>query len=186
MRDRLDRLLVICPTSGSCCTHRVMMDNTEEESSHERLQRRPIRCVQMIAGRNVSVRSRFCYRRRNPREAGQSRQRPCGVTPAWPLSCEDIPSARNQRLHVDLMRKAGLQTGPARAAGQSPIRPMGCAPTRRNPVAEPSKQEIEARAYRLWEQAGRPEDREAEFWRLAEQELRNEDKGSPTRTPDTL
>lgn len=55
-----------------------------------------------------------------------------------------------------------------------------------NAVAEPSKQEIEARAYQLWEQAGRPEGREAEFWRLAEQELRNEDKGSPTRTPDTL
>jgi hypothetical protein len=57
---------------------------------------------------------------------------------------------------------------------------------RRNAVAEPSKQEIEARAYKLWEQAGRPKDREAEFWHLAEQELRNEDKDSPTRTPDTL
>ena len=55
-----------------------------------------------------------------------------------------------------------------------------------NLMAEPSKQEIDARAYQLWEQAGRPEDREAEFWHLAEQELRNEDKGSPTRTPDTL
>ena len=55
-----------------------------------------------------------------------------------------------------------------------------------NVVAEPSKREIDARAYQLWEQAGRPENREAEFWHLAEQELRNEDKGSPTRTPDTL
>ena len=55
-----------------------------------------------------------------------------------------------------------------------------------NAVAEPSKQEIDARAYQLWEQAGRPDGREAEFWQLAEQELRNEDKGSPTRTPDTL
>ena len=51
-------------------------------------------------------------------------------------------------------------------------------------MPEPNKQEIEARAYKLWEQAGRPEDREAEFWQLAEQELRNEDKSSPTRTPD--
>ena len=50
-------------------------------------------------------------------------------------------------------------------------------------MPEPNKQEIEARAYKLWEQAGRPEDREAEFWQLAEQELRNEDKSSPTRTP---
>jgi len=53
-------------------------------------------------------------------------------------------------------------------------------------MPEPTKQEIEARAYKLWEQAGRPEDREAEFWQLAEQELRNEDRSSPTRTPDTL
>ena len=57
---------------------------------------------------------------------------------------------------------------------------------RKRLLAEPNKKEIDARAYRLWEQAGRPEGREAEFWHLAEQELRNEDKGSPTRTPDTL
>ena len=53
-------------------------------------------------------------------------------------------------------------------------------------MPEPSKEEIEARAYQLWEQAGRPVGREKEFWNLAEQELRNEDKSSPTRTPDTL
>ena len=58
--------------------------------------------------------------------------------------------------------------------------------TRRTAMPEPSQKKIEARAYQLWEQAGRPEDREAEFWRLAEQELRNQDKSSPTRTPDTL
>ena len=60
------------------------------------------------------------------------------------------------------------------------------AATRRNVVAEPGKKQIEARAYQLWEQAGRPKDRETEFWHLAEQELRNEDKASPIRTPDTL
>jgi Protein of unknown function (DUF2934) len=53
-------------------------------------------------------------------------------------------------------------------------------------MPEASKEEIEARAYQLWEQAGRPVGREKEFWNLAEQELRNEDKSSPTRTPDTL
>ena len=57
---------------------------------------------------------------------------------------------------------------------------------RSNAMPEPTKQEIEARAYQLWERAGQPEDREAEFWHLAEQELRNQDKSSPTRTPDTL
>jgi hypothetical protein len=45
---------------------------------------------------------------------------------------------------------------------------------------------IAARAYELWEQAGKPEGRDEDFWRLAEQELINEDKGSPRRTPDTL
>jgi hypothetical protein len=48
-------------------------------------------------------------------------------------------------------------------------------------MPEPKKQEIEARAYKLWGRAGQPEDREAEFWQLAEQQLRNEDKSSPTR-----
>jgi hypothetical protein len=51
---------------------------------------------------------------------------------------------------------------------------------------QPTKKEIENRAFEIWERHGRPEGREAEFWRLAEQELRNEDKSSPVRTPDTL
>jgi hypothetical protein len=49
-------------------------------------------------------------------------------------------------------------------------------------MPEPSKREIDARAYQLWEKAGRPEGREDEFWHLAQQELRNEDKSSPMRT----
>ena len=53
-------------------------------------------------------------------------------------------------------------------------------------MPEPSKEEIEALAYRLWQQAGMPAGREREFWNLAEQQLRNEDQTSPTRTPDTL
>ena len=51
---------------------------------------------------------------------------------------------------------------------------------------EPTEQEIKNRAYQIWERNGRPKDKEDEFWRLAEQELRNEDKSSPVRTPDTL
>jgi len=53
-------------------------------------------------------------------------------------------------------------------------------------MPEPTKQQIEERAYQIWERLGCPEDREAECWNLAEQELRNEDKDNPTRTPDTL
>ena len=39
-------------------------------------------------------------------------------------------------------------------------------------MANPSEDEIRARAYELWEQAGKPEGREDEFWQLAEQALR--------------
>jgi hypothetical protein len=38
----------------------------------------------------------------------------------------------------------------------------------------------------LWQQAGEPVGRDEEFYHQAEQELRNEDKSSPLRTPDTL
>jgi hypothetical protein len=53
-------------------------------------------------------------------------------------------------------------------------------------MAQPTEKEIMKRAYELWEQNGKPEGREDEFWQLAEQELRNEDKSSPSRTPDNL
>jgi hypothetical protein len=53
-------------------------------------------------------------------------------------------------------------------------------------MTQPTDKEIKNRAYDIWERNGRPEGREEEFWRLAEQELRNEDKSSPVRTPDTL
>jgi len=53
-------------------------------------------------------------------------------------------------------------------------------------MVQPTEKEIMKRAYELWEQNGKPEGREDEFWQLAEQELRNEDKSSPSRTPDNL
>ncbi|MGC2176699.1 MAG: DUF2934 domain-containing protein [Bradyrhizobium sp.] len=43
---------------------------------------------------------------------------------------------------------------------------------------------VAVRAYELWEQAGKPQGRDEEFWHLAEQQLLNEDKSSPLRTPD--
>jgi hypothetical protein len=48
------------------------------------------------------------------------------------------------------------------------------------------EEDIRTRAYDLWKQAGEPEDRDEEFWLLAEQELRNKNKSSPLRTPDNL
>jgi hypothetical protein len=53
-------------------------------------------------------------------------------------------------------------------------------------MAYPTDEQIRTRAHELWEQAGKPKDRENEFWHLAEQELLNEDKSSPIRTPDNL
>lgn len=53
-------------------------------------------------------------------------------------------------------------------------------------VTQPTEKEIEKRAYEIWERSGKPEGREEEFWQLAEQELRNEEKSSPLRTPDSL
>ncbi|HEU0146153.1 MAG TPA: DUF2934 domain-containing protein [Bradyrhizobium sp.] len=51
---------------------------------------------------------------------------------------------------------------------------------------KPTDEEIAARAYKLWEQHGMPAGRDDDFWHLAEQELLNEDKSSPRRTPDAL
>jgi hypothetical protein len=53
-------------------------------------------------------------------------------------------------------------------------------------MAYPTNEQIRERAYQLWEKAGSPENGEAEFWHLAEQELVNEDRSSKHRTPDTL
>jgi hypothetical protein len=53
-------------------------------------------------------------------------------------------------------------------------------------MPEPTRMEVVRRAYELWEQAGKPDGKDWEFYHLAEQELRNEDKSSPLRTPDNL
>ena len=38
-------------------------------------------------------------------------------------------------------------------------------------MAYPTDEQIRIRAYELWEQAGKPQGREAEFWHLAERDL---------------
>jgi hypothetical protein len=53
-------------------------------------------------------------------------------------------------------------------------------------MENPTEIQIVCRAYELWEQAGKPEGRDQEFYHLAEQELRDADKSSPLRTPDNL
>jgi hypothetical protein len=53
-------------------------------------------------------------------------------------------------------------------------------------MPNPTEKLIGARAYKLWQQAGEPTGRDEAFYCQAERELRNEDKSSPLRTPDTL
>lgn len=46
------------------------------------------------------------------------------------------------------------------------------------------EQQIRERAHRLWEEAGRPEGRDEEFWERAEQEIGEFDRGDPVgRSP---
>jgi hypothetical protein len=59
-------------------------------------------------------------------------------------------------------------------------------PLRKPAMENPTEMQIVRRAYELWEQAGKPEGRDQEFYHLAEQELRDADKSSPLRTPDNL
>jgi Protein of unknown function (DUF2934) len=49
-------------------------------------------------------------------------------------------------------------------------------------MENPTEKQIVRRAYELWEQAGKPEGRDHQFYHLAEQELRDADKSSPLRT----
>ncbi|MBB4366141.1 hypothetical protein GGD66_007951 [Bradyrhizobium sp. CIR48] len=43
-------------------------------------------------------------------------------------------------------------------------------------MAQPTEKKIEKRTYEIWERNGKPEGREEEFFQLANQELRNEDR----------
>jgi hypothetical protein len=50
----------------------------------------------------------------------------------------------------------------------------------------PTAEQINKRAYEIWEKNNKPEGRDEEFYHQAEPELRNEDKSSPLRPPDNL
>jgi hypothetical protein len=52
-------------------------------------------------------------------------------------------------------------------------------------MTEPTKEQLIHRAYELWEQAGKPDGRDQEFYHQAEQEL-NESTSSPPLTPDDM
>ena len=55
-------------------------------------------------------------------------------------------------------------------------------------MRNPTGMQIVRRAYQLWEQAGKPEGRDQEFYHEAERQLRNEDEpkdeGEPKESPE--
>ena len=50
-------------------------------------------------------------------------------------------------------------------------------------MSNPTKEQIIHRAYELWEQAGKPEDRDQEFYHQAEKELKGAED-APKETPE--
>jgi hypothetical protein len=50
----------------------------------------------------------------------------------------------------------------------------------------PSKREIECLAYRLWDEAGQPKDRDQEFYLEAERQLKEKLIQHELKTPDNL
>jgi len=55
-------------------------------------------------------------------------------------------------------------------------------------MAKPARIEVVRRAYELWEQAGKPEGRDQEFYHQAERELQGSDeRGDPAKgSPDDI
>jgi hypothetical protein len=85
--------------------------------------------------------------------------------------------------------RAASRHSPVRAANWNDLlrRFLGLRPLwKEASVAQPTETAIVTRAYELWQKAGQPEGKDEEFYRLAEQELRNDDKSSTLRTPDNL
>jgi hypothetical protein len=53
-------------------------------------------------------------------------------------------------------------------------------------MAKPTDEEIAVRAYEIWEENNRPDGREVEFWKLAEQQLLDSDRGNLLGIPEPL
>lgn len=109
---------------------------------------------------------------------GESRNLWDATAPVWNRSRAD-----------DLNPRAGFPADcrSARPLPLSPNAPQGEAVLGRE-VRMPEVYEdgIRARAYKLWEDAGRPEGRIDEFWHEAERQLKEEQVRHELKTPDTL
>ena len=81
-----------------------------------------------------------------------------------------LPGAANPRLHVFIKPRC-LQDGAV------------LTPAEETPMANPTTEQIIHRAYQLWEQAGKPEGRDQEFYHQAEKELKGA-QAAPAETPE--
>lgn len=54
------------------------------------------------------------------------------------------------------------------------------------PMSNPSDEQIQTRAHQLWEAAGRPDQREHEFWYQAEKELKGDDANNSDEKSETF
>ncbi|WP_349253710.1 DUF2934 domain-containing protein [Bradyrhizobium sp. CB82] len=106
-----------------------------------------------------------------------------------PTSTHMGPGSWNRPPVDDLNPRAGLATEsrPAQPLPRSPKAPQGEAVfSREVRMAHVYEDDIRARAYKLWEAAGRPEGRGDEFWKEAERQLKEEQVRHELKTPDTL
>jgi hypothetical protein len=81
-----------------------------------------------------------------------------------------LPGAANPRLHVFIKPRC-LQDGAV------------LTPAEETPMENPTTEQIIHRAYQLWEQAGKPEGRDEEFYHEAEKELKGA-QAAPAETPE--
>jgi hypothetical protein len=85
----------------------------------------------------------------------------------------DLPSrAASLRLHGPGLHQAPMFAGRGRAYSSE-----------ETPMENPTKEQIIHRAYELWEQAGKPEGRDQEFYHQAEKELKGV-QAAPEDTPE--
>ncbi|WP_309500922.1 MULTISPECIES: DUF2934 domain-containing protein [Bradyrhizobium] len=104
-------------------------------------------------------------------------------------STHTAPGIWNRRRSDDLNPQAGFpaDSRPARPLALTPPAPHGEAVLHREVrMAHVYDDDIRARAYKLWEESGRPEGRRDEFWQEAERQLKEEQVRHELKTPDTL